>query len=76
MKRQAGLLNNEDEDDDEDDDNDEDDQDIANTVENLNVFCVSALEYLKLKNKLPKEDGEAQVSMLLHLALWDKCSQL
>jgi hypothetical protein len=64
MKRQAGLLGDEEEDEEEEEsDEDEDDQEISNTVDNLNVFCVSALEYLKLKNKLPTEDGEAQVGL-------------
>ena len=63
MKRQAGILGSESDDEEEylDDDEGEDDNDIMQTVNNLNVFCVSAMEYLKLKKKLPKEDGEPQV---------------
>lgn len=64
MKRKAGLLTEEEEEENYleilDDDGD-DDPEIRNTAENLKVFCVSAVEYLKLTKKLPK-DGPPLVS--------------
>ena len=62
MKRQAGMVQGEDDDDEEEEDDydDESDEDLARAVENLNVFCVSSTEYLKLCNKLPK-DGPPMV---------------
>lgn len=63
MKRQAGLTNPEEDVEEEDEfEDDDDDEDLAHAVQNLNVFCVSSTEYLKLCHKLPK-DGPPAVSL-------------
>jgi hypothetical protein len=61
MKRQAGLVTEEDEEDDAK--SEEEDENLAEAVQNLNVFCCSSTDYLKLCNKLPK-DGPPVVSHL------------
>ncbi len=60
MKRQAAGQE-EDWDDGNSSDGDIDD-DVAQTVAQLNVFCVSAREYLKLRQKFYGTDGKPQVS--------------
>ena len=68
MKRQAGLPDDYDEDEEEEmEEEEEEDEDVTSTVQNLKVFCVSAVEYLKLRGKLPM-DGSAQVIRLLPLS--------
>jgi len=47
---------------DDDDDGDEDDSGLRRTADNLQVFCCSSTEFLKLTGKLSK-DGPAQVRM-------------
>ena len=69
LKRQAGLPDDYDEDEEDSEegevkDAEEEDEDVTSTVQNLKVFCVSAVEYLKLRGKLPM-DGSAQVIRLL-----------
>ncbi|XP_021368917.1 uncharacterized protein LOC110460370 isoform X2 [Mizuhopecten yessoensis] len=62
MKRKAGLTNEDDEMEDEDQDynSDDDDEEIGQTAENLKVFCVSSMEYQKMKNLLTN-DGPPNV---------------
>ena len=78
MKRQAGMEDDEDEDEEDDEmlpenEAEPDDEETAMTVENLRVFCVSAVEYLKLQGKLPM-DGNAQVCVVLTLKLPGPCA--
>ncbi|XP_069113087.1 microtubule-associated protein futsch-like [Argopecten irradians] len=59
MKRKAGLTNADEDDemDDEDQDyiSDDDDEEMGRTAENLRVFCVSSMEYQKMKNLLTND---------------------
>ncbi|XP_060079931.1 serine-rich adhesin for platelets-like [Ylistrum balloti] len=64
MKRKAGLTNADEDDEMEDEDqdynSDYDDDEMSQTAENLRVFCVSSMEYQKMKNLLPN-DGPANI---------------
>ncbi|XP_033730770.1 uncharacterized protein LOC117320229, partial [Pecten maximus] len=59
MKRKAGLTNAEEDDEMEDEDqdynSDDDDEEMGQTAENLKVFCVSSMEYQKMKNLLTND---------------------
>ena len=59
MKRQAIFRPVEDELEDDEDETAEDDFDADQLAENLSVFCVSALDYRKLKGLMA--DGTTQV---------------
>ncbi len=57
MRRTAGMQ--EDEIDYEEEEDEEEDEDIIRSAERLQVFCVSAVDYLKMKGLL--RDGPPQV---------------
>ena len=70
MQRYAALKDDEEDEDedeeDEDDTNDEPEEDdrLENAANNVKVFCVSSLEFRKMRNK-GTMDGPSQVSMLI-----------
>lgn len=65
MKRKVGnVFNIEEFEDDDLYNSDEDDEDIGNLVENLKVFCVSVIEYQKMRNII-LDDGFLIVSIKL-----------
>ncbi|ELU13237.1 hypothetical protein CAPTEDRAFT_212491 [Capitella teleta] len=61
MRRQANLTNEEDEEDDSKE-FEEEEKGLTEAVQNMEVFCVSSTEYLKLCNKLPKDGPPAVFS--------------
>ena len=63
MKRKAGMTNPDDDEEDDDDlyNSDDDDDDVGSSADNLTVFCVSSVEYQKMKNILTN-DGPPNVS--------------
>ena len=74
MKREEGRGDDEDEDEEDEEmspenENESDDEETAKIVENLRVFCVSAVEYLKLQGKLAM-DGPAQVCIALSVFIF------
>ena len=57
MKRLAGLNV----DDNSGSEDEEEEEHFKKATENLKVFCLSSLEYMKITKMLPKSDGEPQV---------------